>query len=159
MKADPKETHKKTDSYELFWSQSEKDLSSSHHQVTRSHRTYLNINPEGALLRECEDVIEELHMMRRIFIQQSQVVKDFKKALDKMNSNYEVEKGQKGIRDDEPRVDFDTILRAQELVDHIDERKSEIENLETEAKRTNQQVGSLHLTPSLDFLAFLLIIP
>lgn len=84
-------------------------------------------------------------MMRRIFIQQSQVVKDFKKALDKMNSNYEVEKAQKGIRDDEPRVDFDTILRAQELVDHIDERKSEIENLETEAKRTNQQASCLSL--------------
>lgn len=80
-------------------------------------------------------------MMRRIFIQQSQVVKDFKKALDKINANYEVEKAQKQLHDDEPRVDFDTILRAQELVDHIDERKSEIENLEMEAKRTNQQVG------------------
>ncbi|KAL8396769.1 hypothetical protein RB594_003739 [Gaeumannomyces avenae] len=42
---------------------------------------YLDINPAGTLLREGRDIAEELKIMHRIFSQQWQVVKDFRRYL------------------------------------------------------------------------------
>ena len=42
---------------------------------------YLDINPEGALLKEAQDIAEELKMMKRIYNEQLKVVKDFKRHL------------------------------------------------------------------------------
>ena len=44
-------------------------------------RKYFNINPEGELLREAHDIVDELKMMRRIYEQQLSVIKDFSKHL------------------------------------------------------------------------------
>lgn len=44
-------------------------------------RVYLDVNPEGDLLRECHDIIDELRMMQRIYHQQLEVVKHFSKML------------------------------------------------------------------------------
>jgi len=85
-------------------------------------------------------------MMGRIFAQQYQVVKDFKKSLDRLNGNYETEKAEtRTVESESLRVPADTLFRAQELLDHILERRKEIMDLEEEAKRTNQQVGLLML--------------
>lgn len=46
---------------------------------------YLNINPEGVLLRESQDIAEELRIMLRIFKQQHLVVSDFRRAMLHMN--------------------------------------------------------------------------
>ncbi|KAM7183911.1 hypothetical protein V8F20_012434 [Naviculisporaceae sp. PSN 640] len=48
---------------------------------TARHR-YLEINPEGKLLQEAQDIAEELQIMKRIFNEQLQVVKDFRRHLD-----------------------------------------------------------------------------
>jgi hypothetical protein len=120
----------------------EKDSLTRQHHSKESARTYLDINPEGALLRECEDIVEELHMMGRIFTQQHQVVKDFKKYLDRLNGNYEGGEEVAGkVELKYPRVPKNTLLAAQELLDHILERRKEIYDLEEEAKRTNDQVN------------------
>lgn len=42
---------------------------------------YLDINREGALLKEAQDIAEELKMMKRIYNEQLKVVKDFKRHL------------------------------------------------------------------------------
>ena len=42
---------------------------------------YLDINPEGALLKEAQDIAEELKMMKRIYNEQLKVVQDFKRHL------------------------------------------------------------------------------
>ncbi|KAM7221765.1 hypothetical protein V8F06_002758 [Rhypophila decipiens] len=43
---------------------------------------YLEINPEGQLLQEAQDITEELQIMKRIFNEQIQVVRDFRRHLD-----------------------------------------------------------------------------
>jgi hypothetical protein len=123
-------------------------LSTSTKHSKESAHTYLNINPEGALLKEGEDIIEELHMMGCIFTLQIQVVKDFKKSLDNLNGNFEVD-GQPGERQDKlphPRVAKHTIIAAEELLEHIEERRKEITDLESEAQRTVSQVGDCNTT-------------
>ncbi|KAK8099527.1 uncharacterized protein PG998_012768, partial [Apiospora kogelbergensis] len=42
---------------------------------------YLNINPEGALLKEAQDIAEELKMMKRIYNDQLKVLQDFIRHL------------------------------------------------------------------------------
>ncbi|KAI0009457.1 hypothetical protein F4779DRAFT_617633 [Xylariaceae sp. FL0662B] len=46
------------------------------------NRRLLDINPEGRLLQEAQDITEELRIMRQIFQEQMQVVKDFKRYLE-----------------------------------------------------------------------------
>jgi len=60
----------KTSSFELFWRHLKK-LSSQRLKISpKTARLYLNINPEGVLLQEAHDIIEELKMMSRINMQQ-----------------------------------------------------------------------------------------
>lgn len=60
----------KTSSFELFWRHL-KNLSSERLKISPgTARLYLNINPEGVLLQEAHDIIEELKMMSRINMQQ-----------------------------------------------------------------------------------------
>ncbi|KAL8300687.1 hypothetical protein RB593_010160 [Gaeumannomyces tritici] len=47
----------------------------------KTSQRYLDINPAGILLREGRDIAEELKIMHRIFSQQWQVVKDFRRYL------------------------------------------------------------------------------
>ena len=42
---------------------------------------YLNINPEGLLFREAQDIAEELKIMKRIYSEQLSVTKDLKRHL------------------------------------------------------------------------------
>lgn len=73
----------KTVAFETFWRQLNK-LSARDHQQQDFEvpaRTYLNINPEGELLRETQDIIEELRMMQGIFNQQMHVMEEFSRYL------------------------------------------------------------------------------
>ena len=84
-------------------------------------------------------------MMGRIFTQQHQVVKHFKKYLDRMNGNYEGGEEVVGkVEISYPRVPKNTLLGVQELLDYILERRKKIYDLEVEAKRTNDQVRTTH---------------
>ncbi|KAL8367529.1 hypothetical protein RB599_003421 [Gaeumannomyces hyphopodioides] len=80
--------------YDLFWSSSSayrgeifssgfRSASSSDQQreSKKTNQRYLDINPAGALLREGRDIAEELKIMHRVFSQQWQVVKDFRRYL------------------------------------------------------------------------------
>ncbi|KAK0103966.1 hypothetical protein ONS96_005071 [Cadophora gregata f. sp. sojae] len=70
-------------SFESFWRQLDK-LSSNDYQeadLEATARRYLNINPEGELLRETHDIIEELRMMSHIFTEQLHVVEQFTSHL------------------------------------------------------------------------------
>lgn len=152
-------TGMKTIAFETFWSQMRMDslkdpLAQSENSAIRA---YLNVNPEGALLRECQDIVEELRMMSRIFTQQSQVVKDFKKALEKLNEKDDrmqesTASLRKILQDSESigsdnthysRVPKSTIINAGEVLEQILERRTEIDELEEAAKRTSQQLQDL----------------
>lgn len=73
----------KTVAFEAFWRHLDK-LSESDRKamdLESTARKYLNINPEGKLLKEVHDIIEELRMMMRIFAQQKTVADDFAEHL------------------------------------------------------------------------------
>jgi hypothetical protein len=77
----------KTVAFETFWRQLNK-LSASEHQredFEVTARIYLNINPEGELLRETHDIIEELRMMMGIFSQQIHVMEEFSRHLENLH--------------------------------------------------------------------------
>lgn len=152
----------KTVAFETFWAQMRMDaLRDPLAHSDQSVRTYLNVNPEGALLRETQDIVEELHMMSGLFSQQYQVVKDFKKSLEKLNEKREHKThtpNESVLRDsvgglglqmsmshatllnESPAVPKSTLLRAEETLNQIKERKEEISRLEEAAKRINSQV-------------------
>lgn len=154
-------TGMKTIAFETFWSQmrldswKEETSKDPSQQSEKSVRAYLNVNPEGALLRESQDIIEELHMMSRIFSQQIQVIKDFKKALEGLNEREDRKQEQvllensnlamqelnrEGYHSQFLRVPKSTLLNAAELLEQVGARKAEIDDLEGAAKRTSQQV-------------------
>jgi hypothetical protein len=77
----------KTVAFETFWRHLDK-LSVADRQfqdLEEVARKYLNINPEGKLLKEVHDIIEELRMMMRIYNQQHAVVQDFKDHIDTLH--------------------------------------------------------------------------
>lgn len=80
----------KTLAYETFWRQLDK-LNTSDRQLgfEATARSYLNINPEGELLKEVHDIIEELRMMARIYTQQLNIIEDFSGHLEKMHQEDE----------------------------------------------------------------------
>ncbi|KAG4441971.1 hypothetical protein IFR05_002539 [Cadophora sp. M221] len=78
-------------SFESFWRQLHKLSSSDHQQADfeATARKYLNINPEGELLRETHDIIEELRMMSHIFNEQLHVVDQFTNHLKNLREKEE----------------------------------------------------------------------
>ena len=72
----------KSQAFEVFWRHLRNlDKLDDGDNWGSSQRYILNINPEGVLLREAHDIMDELRMMRRIYDQQLGVVKDFFKHL------------------------------------------------------------------------------
>lgn len=74
-------------SFETFWRQLSQ-LSSGDYQEAvfeATARKYLNINPEGELLRETHDIIEEVRMMAHIFTEQLHVVEQFSTHLQNLH--------------------------------------------------------------------------
>lgn len=74
-------------SFETFWRQLNKLSSGDYQQADfeATARKYLNINPEGELLRETHDIIEELRMMAHIFTEQHHVVEQFTTHLQNLH--------------------------------------------------------------------------
>lgn len=101
---------------------------------------YLKINPEGTILRESQDIAEELKIMLRVFHQQSVVVKELKRhiipAIDPL-SQLDAIKDKHGKNWDQ-LVDFSQ--DADVLMELIHNRKAELHDLEDSVQRTCKQV-------------------
>ncbi|KAH8602515.1 hypothetical protein B0O99DRAFT_587613 [Bisporella sp. PMI_857] len=77
-----KKPGQKTDAFERFWGHL-KNVNLADPQkkdIRGAAGKYLNINPEGVLLREAHDIMDKLKMMRSIY-EQLAVVKDFARHL------------------------------------------------------------------------------
>jgi hypothetical protein len=159
-------TEHTTIAYESFWRNMEiRSMKIAQNSATGSAKhSYLDINPEGTLLRESQDVAEELQIMLRIYNQQLHVVRDFRKILGHMNGESKNETdevrtlikllrynqivaGDKGkiavpLGDSLP-VPESTIQEANDLLELIRNRKAEIQDLENAALRTTQQLQGL----------------
>jgi hypothetical protein len=121
---------------------------------------YLDINLEGTLLREAQDIAEELKIMISIYSKQLGVVKSFQKCLENMNGNPKTRNKPllttKILQDwldstkeqaSPTRVPTKKPVSAAEmdflddLVEEVDDRKSEIVDLERAALLACQQVS------------------
>lgn len=154
--------HYTTIAFKTFWRHVEGF--SQHRENTGSNRQsqrYLDINPEGTLLREAQDIAEELRIMTGIFSQQLGVVKSFQKCLEHMNGDpntrtkphhwaktlqhlVDLTKGQgtaSPCHNEKPisSVEMDFL---EDLVEEVENRKSEITDLESAALQTCQQVSN-----------------
>lgn len=135
-----------------------------------SSRTFLNINPEGRLLKETHDIIEELRMMKRIYDHQLKIAKQFLKLLENRiehngparrvlrqqashtviaaNGNPEPSTPNKSDSDDErtvfcPYGESSTTRKAADFIDDIKSRRMELESLEDSAQDISKQLQDL----------------
>jgi predicted DNA-binding protein YlxM (UPF0122 family) len=128
-----------------------KEQSSSH--------SYLRINPEGTILRESQDIAEELEIMLRVFSQQLGVVQELKRhiapAIDPLNQNPTRKMSEK-----RQNQLSDFLQDADILIELIKNRKAELQDLDDSVQRTCKQVRTsesklqcltiVKLTKSLD---------
>lgn len=115
----------------------------------RSSPKYLRINPEGTLLREAQDIAEELRMMTRIYAQQLSAVDEFRKSLQRWNKqrpkfDYRKSKPTVDATRRDPSKDLEII---EEMTEQIGVRKAEIEELADAAERSCQNVKSTTTYP------------
>jgi hypothetical protein len=159
-------TEHTTIAYESFWRNMEiRSMKIAQNSTSGSAKhPYLDINPEGTLLRESQDVAEELQIMLKIYNQQLHVVRDFRKVLGHMNGESKNETDEvrtliKLLRQNsivagdrtQPTsqqevtlpVPESTIQEANDLLELIRNRKAKIQDLEEAALRTTQQLQGL----------------
>lgn len=147
--------------FKVFWRSVETFTKGRDHRGSnRQNQRYLDINPEGTLLREAQDIAEELRIMIGIFSQQLIVVKSFQKCLEHMNGDsrtrskpHHLSKAIQHLADwmkengsssqfkkDKP-VSLAEMDFLEDLVEEVENRKEEIMDLESAARQTCQQVS------------------
>ncbi|RYP64694.1 hypothetical protein DL771_008651 [Monosporascus sp. 5C6A] len=113
--------------------------------------TLLTINPEGDLLKEAKDIIDEIHIILKIQSQQQTVMKTFVKHLKQIllqrcresaknrAPNNAAEKPEDPEEDSAQR----TLRRAQDLLDDVEDRTEELVGLLDSAKTTSNALKDL----------------
>lgn len=149
--------------FKVFWQNVENFAKNQHRRgPDRPSQKYLDINPEGTLLREAQDIAEELRIMNGIYHQQLGVVKSFQRCLEHMNGDPKTRnKPQHMTKHFQHFFDWtrDQALSPQlrvkkpvsiaemdfleDLVDEVENRKLEIMDLENAALQTCQQVSGI----------------
>ncbi|KAK0619465.1 hypothetical protein B0T14DRAFT_208799 [Immersiella caudata] len=158
-----------TIAYDVFWRNTalhSRNLNTIVETLSQpSNQKYLDINPEGTLLREAQDIAEELKMMRRVFSQQYQVVKDYRRHLGLLSGDVRYERDvlrsvlaslsqslqdpgtetpvvpQRAVR--QPTQFDEAVQAADILLELIDNRQAELQDLEESALRTCRQLEGL----------------
>src|SRR5436305_7665340 len=120
----------------------------SHHKSQESalQETLLNINPEGQLLKEIKDIIDEIHIMTRINQQQQTVAETFvkhikqsllpklrsKSAWDPVAALYENDNDteSQSLQMEQREAANWTLTRANQLLKDIQDRIFELNTLE-----------------------------
>jgi hypothetical protein len=114
--------------------------------------TLLNVNPEGNLLKEIKDILDEIHILTRVKLQQQIVANSFVKhtkqfllpqlktgsAWHPIISLYEDEYddgSQSGQRERREAARL-TIARADHLLDDIQDRIGELKTIDENARKT-----------------------
>jgi len=139
-------------------------LASSEHksrdksQKTASQNTLLNINPEGTLLKEIKDILDEIHIMTRINQQQQTVAETFVKRIkqsllpklrskspwDPVAALYENgnDIGSQPLQMEQREAANLTLTRANLLLKDIQDRIFELNTLQENAKNTAAAVST-----------------
>lgn len=124
-----------------------------------AHNTLLTVNPEGKLLKEVKDIIDEIHIILKIQSQQQTVMKAFVKNIRQMLRARCRRRGQRihhGSGDENTDSSFETsdgspeesamrktLRRADDLLSDVQERTSELVDLLNGAKTTSSALKDL----------------
>ena len=120
--------------------------------TSATQNTLLNINPEGNLLKEIKDILDELHIITRLKLQQQTVAESFVKHI----KNSLIPKLKAGRNPTIDLYDDDssrqeglesakwTLSRADHLLRDIQDRISELKSLEDAARKTSASVSNDH---------------
>jgi hypothetical protein len=119
-----------------------------------TQNTLLNINPEGNLLKETKDILDELHIMTRIKIQQQEVAEAFVKHIrhillpkvhDARDPNFALLRPEKNeaFRRDQLESAKWTLVRANNLLAGVQRRVSELNTLQNAARNTSAALKDL----------------
>lgn len=147
--------------FKVFWQNVESFAKNRDRRGSnRPSQKYLDINPEGTLLREAQDIAEELRIMIGIYSQQLGVVKSFQRCLERMNGDpktrnrpHHMTKSFQHFLDwtreqalsprEHKRKPVSTAEMdfLEDLVEEVENRRSEIRDLESAAVQTCQQVS------------------
>jgi hypothetical protein len=119
--------------------------------------TLLNINPEGNLLKEIKDILDELHILTRVKLQQQTVAESFVKhikqsllpqlrtrpAWDPIIPLYEegYDEEAESLQKEKREAAKLTVARADHLLNDIQERIDELKTLEANARKTAAAVS------------------
>jgi len=159
----------KTIAFQVFWKHLHRlgPLDSDEIDEETLAKVYLNINPEGKLLREAYDIIEELRMMARIYTHQLRVVKQFQKSLHRINGfsngvsgqltelpleNSEMVPIQNGHLQLSKRLEqhtlchsipSSTLAKASDLIDDITDRRGELQDFEENTRDISEHLQGL----------------
>jgi len=79
----------KTISFEVFWEQLNR-LNTTDHRAPNFEamaRSYLNVSSESLLLKEAQDIFEDLRMMVNIYLQQVRVMENFGRHLEDIHES------------------------------------------------------------------------
>ncbi|KAL6830087.1 hypothetical protein V8C40DRAFT_286055 [Trichoderma camerunense] len=100
---------------------------------------YLNINPEGVLLKESQDITEELNMMERIYKQQLTVVNELHKHIKSRHDKV------KSIQSADSWVSCtsEDLGETSNLADKVQNRIDEIADFQKAVTRTTEQLQAL----------------
>jgi 6-pyruvoyl-tetrahydropterin synthase len=120
--------------------------------------TLLNINPEGNLLKEIKDILDELHILTRVKLQQQAIAESFVKHIkqsllpqlqtkrvwdpimalygDGHDANSEI------LQNEQRQAARWTVARADHLLNDIQDRIGELKTLEENARKTAASVSS-----------------
>ena len=133
---------------------------------TAMENALLNINPEGNLLKEVKDILDELHIMTRIQVQQQAVAQSFvgqikqilqpkitgpaDSWLDMLNGAGITDSEEAKARRRQTLQDAKrTVSRADALLKSIQDRIAELKTLEAAATNTSTAVSLYPLAPIL----------
>lgn len=147
-----------TIAFKWFWLNVERSRTSG----VRQSQKYLDINLEGTLLREAQDIAEELKIMISIYSKQLGVVKSFQKCLENLNGNPKARNKpllttkmlQEWLDSTKEQASSPQALTKKpkpispaemdfldDLVEEVEDRRSEIIDLERAALQACQQVS------------------
>lgn len=111
-------------------------------------RALLDINPEGKLVREIKDILDELNIMIQIKKQQERVLAEFMKHANHISEELrkeELRKTKLGEEDDagigDKRADWWRKEYARDIEAGLKDRISDLNNLKESAENAERAVG------------------
>jgi hypothetical protein len=121
-----------------------------------TQNTLLSVNPEGNLLKEIKDILDEIHIMTRVKLQEQVIAESFVKHIKqsllpqlRSQSNWhpiislyeEYEDGSESLQKEQYETAKLTVARADHLLNDIQDRIGELRTLEGNARKTAAAVS------------------